>query len=169
MRGFGRRRELLPERDDVLDAALHEEDDVGSPHPGQTFPDLFTLRVDRLPGPETARELGFAPPPDSEDAKRPFVEVSGRKGLGVKADDLIDRVIDKAKVEVDRRQADLPDADRRRIAEQIGVAAVRYFLVKFSRTKVIAFDIDEALAARYPYQRAYLPVARLDDGTMWNW
>ena len=45
----------------------------------------------------TARELGFAPPPDSEDAKKPFVEVSGRKGLGVKADDLIDRVIDKAR------------------------------------------------------------------------
>src|SRR5687767_9284434 len=94
----------------------------------------------------TARELGFAPAPDSEDAQRPFVEVSGRKGLGVKADDLIDRVIDKALVEVDRRQSDLPAADRRQIAEQIAVAAVRYFLIKYSRTKVIAFDIDEALS-----------------------
>ena len=94
----------------------------------------------------TARELGFAPPADSEDAKRPFVEVSGRKGLGVKADDLIDRVIAKALVEVERRNADIPDADRRRIAEQIGVAAVRYFMIKYSRTKVIAFDIDEALS-----------------------
>ena len=53
----------------------------------------------------TAKELGFAPDPDSEEAKKPFVEVSGRKGLGVKADDLIDRVIDKALVEVDRRQS----------------------------------------------------------------
>ncbi|MGH9221581.1 MAG: DALR anticodon-binding domain-containing protein, partial [Vicinamibacterales bacterium] len=94
----------------------------------------------------TARELGFAPAPDSEDAQRPFVEVSGRKGLGVKADDLIDRVIEKALVEVDRRQGDLPAADRRQIAEQIAVAAVRYFLIKYSRTKVIAFDIDEALS-----------------------
>jgi arginyl-tRNA synthetase len=94
----------------------------------------------------TAKELAFAPPPDSEDAKRPFVEVSGRKGLGVKADDLIDRVIDKAQVEVDKRQAELPAAERRRIAEQVGVAAVRYFLIKYSRTKVIAFDIDEALS-----------------------
>jgi arginyl-tRNA synthetase len=94
----------------------------------------------------TAKELGFAPDPDSEDAKRPFVEVSGRKGLGVKADDLIDRVIDKALVEVDRRQGDLPAADRRQIAEQIAIAAVRYFLIKYSRTKVIAFDIDEALS-----------------------
>ena len=94
----------------------------------------------------TARELGFAPPPDSEDAKRPFVEVSGRKGLGVKADDLIDRVIDKATSEVARRQPDLPPADQRRIAEDIGIAAVRYFLIKYSRTKVIAFDIDEALS-----------------------
>ena len=94
----------------------------------------------------TARELGFAPAPDSEDAKRPFVEVSGRKGLGVKADDLIDRVIEKALVEVDRRQAELPEAERRQIAERIGIAAVRYFLIKYSRTKVIAFDIDEALS-----------------------
>jgi arginyl-tRNA synthetase len=94
----------------------------------------------------TARELGFAPPPDSEEARKPFVEVSGRKGLGVKADDLIDRVIEKALSEVERRQPDLPDADRRRIAESLGIAAVRYFLIKYSRTKVIAFDIDEALS-----------------------
>jgi arginyl-tRNA synthetase len=94
----------------------------------------------------TARELGFAPPPDSEAAKKPFVEVSGRKGLGVKADDLLDRVIDKADLEVARRQPDLPAAERQQVAEAIGIAAVRYFLVKFSRTKVIAFDIDEALS-----------------------
>ena len=94
----------------------------------------------------TATELGFAPDPNSEEAKKPFVEVSGRKGLGVKADDLIDRVIEKALVEVDRRQGDLPAAERRKVAEQIGVAAVRYFLIKFSRTTVIAFDIDEAVS-----------------------
>jgi arginyl-tRNA synthetase len=95
---------------------------------------------------ETARELGFAPAPDSEDARRPFVEVSGRKGLGVKADDLIDRVIDKALAEVDKRQPEVPAAERRQIAEQIAVAAVRYFLIKFARTTVIAFDIDEAVS-----------------------
>ena len=94
----------------------------------------------------TAKELGFAPDPGSEDAKRPFVEVSGRKGLGVKADDLIDRMIEKAMVEVDRRQGGLPAAQRRQIAEQVAIAAVRYFLIKYSRTKVIAFDIDEALS-----------------------
>ncbi len=94
----------------------------------------------------TAKELGCAPPPDSDEAKRPFVEVSGRKGLGVKADDLIDRVIDKAMTEVNRRQPELPDAERRRIAEAIGIAAVRYFLIKYSRTTVIVFDIDEALS-----------------------
>jgi arginyl-tRNA synthetase len=94
----------------------------------------------------TAKELGFAPDPDSEEARKPFVEVSGRKGLGVKADDLIDRVIDKALIEVERRQPELPRDEQRKIAEQIGVAAVRYFLIKFSRTTVIAFDIDEALS-----------------------
>ena len=94
----------------------------------------------------TARELGFAPDPDSDDARRPFVEVSGRKGLGVKADDLIDRVIERALVEVDARQSEVPAEERRRIAEQIAVAAVRYFLIKFARTTVIAFDIDEAVS-----------------------
>jgi arginyl-tRNA synthetase len=94
----------------------------------------------------TARELGFAPAPDSEDAKRPFVEVSGRKGLGVKADDLLDTVIQKAAAEVTKRDADLDAATLARTAHMIGIAAVRYFLIKFSRGKVIAFDLDEAVS-----------------------
>ena len=61
----------------------------------------------------TARELGYAPPPDSEDAKRPFVEVSGRKGLGVKADDLLDTLIEKAGGEVAKRNPELSDAETR--------------------------------------------------------
>jgi arginyl-tRNA synthetase len=91
----------------------------------------------------TARELGYD---TSADADRPFVEVSGRKGLGVKADDLLDRLIDKASAEVARRNTDLSDAEVRRIASEIATAAVRYFMVKFSRGKVIVFDIDEALS-----------------------
>jgi arginyl-tRNA synthetase len=91
----------------------------------------------------TARELGYG---TGADADRPFVEVSGRKGLGVKADDLIDRLIDKASAEVSRRNAELPQDDVRRTAEAIAIAAVRYFMVKFSRGKVIVFDIDEALS-----------------------
>jgi arginyl-tRNA synthetase len=94
----------------------------------------------------TARELGCAPAPDSEDAKRPFVEVSGRKGLGVKADDLLDVVIQKAAAEVAKRNPELPPNDVQRTAQTIGVAAVRYFLIKFSRGKVIAFDLEEALS-----------------------
>ena len=81
-----------------------------------------------------------------EGADRPFVEVSGRKGLGVKADDLLDRLRDKAAVEVAKRNPELPEADAKQIAEAIATAAVRYFMVKFSRGKVIIFDIDEALS-----------------------
>src|SRR5207253_2643183 len=84
----------------------------------------------------TARELGHAPPPDSEDAKRPFVEVSGRKGLGVKADDLLDTLIRSAGGEVGTRNRELGEEDRLRIAQMIAIAAVRYFMVKFSRGKV---------------------------------
>jgi arginyl-tRNA synthetase len=94
----------------------------------------------------TARELGFAPPPDSDDAKRPFVEVSGRKGLGVKADDLLNILNEKATGEVRKRNAELSEEDALRIGRMIGVAAVRYFMIKFSRGKVIAFDLDEALS-----------------------
>ena len=94
----------------------------------------------------TAAELGFAPAAGSEEARKPFVEVSGRKGLGVKADDLIDRLVAKALVEVTARNEDMPPADAERVARQIAVAAVRYFLVKFSRGKIIAFDLDEALS-----------------------
>jgi arginyl-tRNA synthetase len=92
---------------------------------------------------DTARELGYE---ISEEGGKPFVEVSGRKGLGVKADDLIDRMTAKAAAEVAKRNPDFTPADIRRTAETIAVAAVRYFMVKFSRGKVIAFDIDEALS-----------------------
>jgi arginyl-tRNA synthetase len=80
------------------------------------------------------------------DADRPFVEVSGRKGQGVKADDLLDRLVSKAAGEVASRNPGLPPDDARRVAEAIAIAAVRYFMVKFSRGKVIVFDIDEALS-----------------------
>jgi len=90
----------------------------------------------------TARELGYDTVADDD---RPFVEVSGRKGLGVKADDLLDRLAEKAAVEVAKRDEELTPEQVRPIAEAIAVAAVRYFMVKFSRTKVIIFDIDEAL------------------------
>jgi len=94
----------------------------------------------------TARELGYTPPPDSEDAKRPFVEVSGRKGLGVKADDLLDTLVRSAGAEVGTRNPELTDEERQRIARMIAIAAVRYFMIKFSRGKVIAFDLAEALS-----------------------
>ncbi|HEX5068871.1 MAG TPA: DALR anticodon-binding domain-containing protein, partial [Vicinamibacterales bacterium] len=91
----------------------------------------------------TARELGY----DEADSEgKPFVEVSGRKGLGVKADDLLDRLIATAEQEVRSRNPEQSPAEHRRTAEIIAVAAVRYFLVKFSRGKVIAFDIAEALS-----------------------
>jgi arginyl-tRNA synthetase len=94
----------------------------------------------------TARELGYAPPPDSEEAKRPFVEVSGRKGLGVKADDLLDTLMRNAGREVEARNPELSEAERASIGAMIGIAAVRYFLIKFSRGKLIAFDLEEALS-----------------------
>ena len=82
----------------------------------------------------------------AEDRKRPYVEVSGRKGLGVKADDLIDRLIAEALREVVSRHPDEPDEVRRRIATQIAIGALRYFLLKYTCNAVIAFDFQEALS-----------------------
>jgi arginyl-tRNA synthetase len=92
----------------------------------------------------TAAELGY--PPETGPDRKPFVEVSGRKGLGVKIDDLVDLLIEKAAGEVAKRNPELPAADARRTAQQIAVAAIRYFMLKFSRGKLIVFDIEEALS-----------------------
>lgn len=94
--------------------------------------------------PRTCVELDI--PISEEDKRRPYVEVSGRKGLGVKADDLIDKLIEKAQVEVDARHPEKPKSERRHVATQIAIGALRYFLLKFTRNTVIAFDLQEALS-----------------------
>jgi len=77
---------------------------------------------------------------------KPYVEVSGRKGLGVKADDLIDKLLEKSLTEVTSRQGELPETQREEIARQIAVGALRYFMLKYTRNAVIAFDFEEALS-----------------------
>ena len=94
----------------------------------------------------TARELGYTIDPNSEEAKKPFVEVSGRKGLGVKIDDLLDLLTEKATAEVAKRNPEFTGAECRTTGAQIAVAAIRYFMLKFSRGKLIVFDIEEALS-----------------------
>ena len=94
--------------------------------------------------PRCAAELGYEL---SEDEKaRSYIEVSGRKGFGVKADDLIDKLILSAKHEVDSRQAEIPDSERRNIAERIAIGALRYFMLKYTKPSVIAFDFKDALS-----------------------
>lgn len=94
--------------------------------------------------PRTCVELGIEL--SDEDKKRPYVEVSGRKGLGVKADDLIDKLIEKALEEVESRHPEAPAEERKKVAAQIAVGALRYFMLKFTRNSVIAFDLQEALS-----------------------
>jgi arginyl-tRNA synthetase len=94
--------------------------------------------------PRCAAELGYQL--SDEDKTRSYIEVSGRKGFGVKADDLIDRLITSAKTEVDLRHSQLSDGERMTIATQIAVGALRYFMLKFTKPSVIAFDFKEALS-----------------------
>jgi arginyl-tRNA synthetase len=94
--------------------------------------------------PRTCAELGIEL--SEEDKRRSYVEVSGRKGLGVKADDLIDKLIETALAEVEDRHPEADPEERRRVAEEIAIGALRYFMLKFTRNSVIAFDFHEALS-----------------------
>ena len=94
--------------------------------------------------PRCAAELGYQL--SEEDKARSYIEVSGRKGFGVKADDLLDRLIESAKAEVDPRHPELTDQERRGIATQIAIGALRYFMLKYTKPSVIAFDFKEALS-----------------------
>jgi arginyl-tRNA synthetase len=94
--------------------------------------------------PRCALEMGYEIP--AEDAKRPYVEVSGRKGQGVKADDLLDRLEASAREEVDSRHPESPSEERAAIAHAVAIGALRYFLLRFTRSTVIAFDFKDALS-----------------------
>ena len=94
--------------------------------------------------PRCAMELGYTV--SAEDQGRAYIEVSGRKGFGVKADDLIDKLIEAALVQVNARQPERDEADRREIATKIAVGALRYYMLRYTRNTVIAFDFQDALS-----------------------
>ena len=124
--------------------------------------------------PSCCQELGIKL--SDQDTNKPYIEVSGRKGLGVKADDLIDKLIEKSLKEVHRRQSDLNAKKRKIIATQIAIGALRYFLLKYTRNTVIAFDFAEALSfegetgpyLQYTVVRANNIFRKLDDDPEWN-
>jgi arginyl-tRNA synthetase len=94
--------------------------------------------------PRCAQEMGYEIP--AEDAKKQYVDVSGRKGQGVKADDLLDRLEISARAEVDSRHPEAPESERAAIGHAIAIGALRYFLLRFTRSTVIAFDFEDALS-----------------------
>ena len=94
--------------------------------------------------PRCARELGYELAGD--DAKKSYIEVSGRKGLGVKADDLINKLEEATLTEVKKRHAEMPASEQQETAHAIAVGALRFFLLKFTRNTIIAFDFEDALS-----------------------
>jgi arginyl-tRNA synthetase len=94
--------------------------------------------------PRCAVELGYDV--SDEDKARPYIEVSGRKGFGVKADDLIDKLIAATRAEMDVRDTVKDETQRQKIAEQIAIGTLRYFMLKFTRNSVIAFDFKDAMS-----------------------
>jgi arginyl-tRNA synthetase len=94
--------------------------------------------------PRCAAELGYTL--SEEDKGRPWIEVSGRKGFGVKADDLLDALIASASKEVNARHPELNETERNVIATQVAIGALRYFMLKYTKNSIIAFDFKEALS-----------------------
>ena len=94
--------------------------------------------------PRCAAEMGYEL--TIEEAKKPYVEVSGRKGFGVKADDLIDKLEAATLAEVRQRHAEMSEAGQKQTAHAIAVSALRFFLLKFTRNAIIAFDFKDALS-----------------------
>jgi arginyl-tRNA synthetase len=101
--------------------------------------------------PAACDELGIELTP--EDRSRPYIEMSGRKGLGVKADDLINQLeagaleeVKQRLEEIKKRNPEFSEVDMQSASHEIAVAALRYFLLKFTRNSVIAFDFKEALS-----------------------
>ena len=113
-------------------------------HPGQADNSVH-LSYERVTlTPRCAAELGYEL--SAEEANKPYVEVSGRRGLGVKADDLIDRLEQAALAEVQQRHPDMSAEQQRGTAHAIAVGALRFFLLKFTRNAIIAFDFKDALS-----------------------
>ena len=94
--------------------------------------------------PRCASDLGYQL--SGDDTKKPYVEVSGRKGLGVKADDLITKLEEATLAEVQKRHAEMTEDEQKATAHTIAVGALRFFLLKFTRTTIIAFDFEDALS-----------------------
>ena len=93
--------------------------------------------------PATARTLGYLDEDDTLETRS--LDMSGRKGIGVKADDLMDELEAKSRDEIVSRNRDLAPDELDRLSRQIAVAALRFFMVKATTNRVIAFDLDEAL------------------------
>jgi arginyl-tRNA synthetase len=94
--------------------------------------------------PRCALELGYEV--SEEDRARPYIEVSGRRGFGVKADDLIDKLVVATRGEVDSRHPELGEVERETTAKAIALGALRYFMLRYTRNSVIAFDFKDALS-----------------------
>jgi arginyl-tRNA synthetase len=94
--------------------------------------------------PRCAAEMGYEV---SGEESNSYVEVSGRKGLGVKADDLITRMLQAAESRVQQKQSDMAPDELKKTANALAVGALRFFLLKYTRNTIIAFDFDDALKA----------------------
>jgi len=106
----------------------------------------------------TATSLGV----DTSDGHESYA-MSGRKGIEVKADDLVNKAITR----MQEAKPDLPYET----AAQLAASAIRYFMIRFNQQQIITLDMDEALRAngdtgvylQYAYARANSILRKLDE------
>jgi arginyl-tRNA synthetase len=94
--------------------------------------------------PRCAMEMGYEV---SDEESESYVEVSGRKGLGVKADDLITRMLQAARDRVKQKHPNVAELELSHTADTLAIGALRFYLLKFTRNTIIAFDFEDALSA----------------------
>lgn len=122
----------------------HPEAADSSVHFAYEMVALTPAAVRRL---EVSQGLDFRLSP--EDMGKPFIEMSGRRGIGVKADALLVTLIREAQRAIAERKGEGtgPMADQLAgRARAIAVGALRYQMARQGRNRVLAFDFDEALA-----------------------
>ena len=76
----------------------------------------------------------------------PEGSMSTRRGVFISVDDLVDEAVNRALTEIKKRRTDLTDEEALKIATDIGIGAIRYFIVKLSPEKHIVFKWEEALS-----------------------
>jgi arginyl-tRNA synthetase len=149
---YGIEKELILIRSDgtslysTRDLAYHVEKSEKSDTVIDVLGSDHKLAIDQLKVP---LELLGAKKPETifyEFITLPEGSMSTRRGVFISVDDLMEEAVERAMKEIVKRRTDLDDEEMLKIAEQVGIGAIRYYIARLSPEKHIIFKWDEALS-----------------------